>query len=115
VPDSVYIIQSLKDGSYYIGYAADPDLRLQRHNDGWTKSTKSKIPWRLVYTEIYDSKSEAIVRERQIKSWKSHKEIDKLIACHARGRPRFDIVKPRRKTGHFALDIIKSDDIFYDE
>jgi putative endonuclease len=84
---SVYIIQSLIDGSYYIGYSADPDLRLQKHNEGWTKSTKSKIPWKLVYIETHDSKGEAIVRERQLKSWKSHKEIDKLIACHARGRP----------------------------
>ena len=51
------------------------------------------------------------------------KDDEKLSACHAGGRPRtgesrrprFDIVKPRRKTGHFVLDIIKSDDIFYDK
>ncbi len=83
----VYIIQSKRDASYYVGYSADPHLRLQRHNEGWSKSTKSKTPWQLVYTETYKSKTDAITRERQIKSWKSHKEIDKLIACHAGGRP----------------------------
>ena len=84
---SVYIIRSLKDGSYYIRYSANPNLRLHRHNDGWTKSTKSKIPWRLVHIEKYDSKTDALKRERQLKSWKSHKELDKLIDCHAGGRP----------------------------
>jgi len=83
----VYIIQGEKNGHYYIGYAADPGLRLQRHNDGWTKSTKGFMPWRLVYTEEYESKAEAMTREQQIKSWKSHKAIEDLIACHAGGRP----------------------------
>jgi len=53
----------LIDGSYYIGYSVDLDLRLQRHNEGWTKSTESKIPWKLVYIETHDSKGEDIVRE----------------------------------------------------
>jgi putative endonuclease len=82
-----YIIQSQKDGRYYIGYAADPRLRWQRHNEGWSKSTKGYAPWQLVYTEEYNSKLEAQARERQLKSWKSHKAIDELIACHAEGRP----------------------------
>jgi len=82
-----YIIQSEKNNRYYIGYSENPQLRLERHNSGGTKSTKAYIPWRLVYTEEYESKAEALGRERQLKSWKSHKAIEKLIACHAEGRP----------------------------
>ena len=84
---SIYIIQSLKDGSYYVGFSTKPQLRLQRHNEGWTKSTKSKVPWKLVYTETYQSKTDAIKREKQIKSWKSHKGINRLVFSHVGGRP----------------------------
>jgi putative endonuclease len=44
-----YIIQSLVDGSYYIGSTHDVLLRLERHNIGWTKSTKGKS----VETSLY--------------------------------------------------------------
>jgi putative endonuclease len=74
-----YIIQSLVDGSYYIGSTHDVLLRLERHNTGWTKSTKGEQPWKLVYTEKYTTKSEALKHERKIKSWKSRKMIEQLI------------------------------------
>ena len=83
----VYIIQSQKDGRYYIGYAADPFLRLERHNEGWSRSTKGYTPWKLIYTEEFETKSEALARERQLKSWKSRKALEDLIACDAEGRP----------------------------
>jgi putative endonuclease len=82
----VYIIQSLADGAYYIGYTHDLTLRLEHHRDGWTQSTKNKGPWELVYIEEFSTKSEAIKRERQIKSMKSRKYIESLIR-HAGGRP----------------------------
>ena len=82
----VYIIQSGHDDSYYVGHTHDPDLRLTRHNDGWTRSTKGKRPWKIVYVESVPSKGEAMRRERQIKSMKSRTFIERLIA-HAGGRP----------------------------
>jgi putative endonuclease len=78
-----YIIQSLVDGSYYIGSTHDVLLRLERHNTGWTKSTKKKRPWKLVYTEEYATKSEALEREHRIKSWKSRKMIERLIRTNS--------------------------------
>ena len=83
----VYIIQSEKDGRCYTGYAADLHLRLQRHNEGWSRSTKGYSPWKLVYSEAFESKSKALARERQLKSWKSRRAIEDLIARHAGGRP----------------------------
>jgi len=75
----VYIIKSELDSSYYIGHAQDPQLRVFRHNDGWTRSTKSKRPWRLMYNEDYPSKGDAIRREHEIKRMKSRKYIENLI------------------------------------
>ena len=78
-PYSVYIIYSDSTDKYYVGYSKDVDLRLERHNLGWSKSTKAGIPWSLVYTESFDSKSEALQRERFIKKQKSRKYIEALI------------------------------------
>jgi putative endonuclease len=80
----VYILKSKKDGSYYVGHTHDLQLRLIHHNDGWTRSTKSKGPWELVYVEQYASKGEAMRREREIKRKKSRKFIERLIAQQSR-------------------------------
>jgi len=41
-----YIIYSSSKDKYYTGSTSvGVELRLKRHNDGWTKSTKNGIPW----------------------------------------------------------------------
>ena len=84
----VYIIQSEKDGRYYIGSTHDPELRLVHHNKGWTRSTKSRVPWKLKYIEKYKNKKMALHIEREIKAKKSREYIKRLIA--AEGRPDTD-------------------------
>lgn len=54
-------------------------LRLKRHNDGWTKSTKNGIPWELKYVQNFDSKREALKRERFIKNQKNRSFTVRLI------------------------------------
>ena len=76
----VYVLQSLKDEKYYIGYSTDVKARLQFHNSGLQRSTRHRIPFRLVHYEEYFSKSEALAREKQIKSWKGGKAFKELIA-----------------------------------
>ena len=75
----VYIIQSEKDLSYYIGYSANPESRLIKHNKSNTGYTARKKPWRLLYTEEFTTKSEALKREKFIKAQKSRDFIEKLI------------------------------------
>ncbi len=77
----VYILQSQKDDGYYIGYSPDVAKRLDYHNSGRQRSTKSRIPFKVIYTEKYNSKKEALIRERQIKSYKGGKAFKKLINC----------------------------------
>ena len=75
----VYILQSLKDFSFYIGQCEDLDFRLSKHADGQSKYTSSKLPLRLVYFEAYTTRAEAIKREKAIKNKKSRKYIEWLI------------------------------------
>ena len=69
----VYILKSIKNGKYYIGHTNNLNDRLSRHNNGQTKSTKSSLPWEIVYTEQYYTKSEVYRREFEIKSYKQQK------------------------------------------
>ena len=75
----IYIIQSEKNGKYYTGSSQDPIERLQQHNWSRTPSTKTGIPWNLVYTEEFNTRSDAIKREYDIKKKKSRKYIEYLI------------------------------------
>ena len=75
----VYIIYSETIDSYYIGYTANIPRRMERHNQGWGRFTRSGIPWKLVYFEPYWTKQEAVQREREIKSKKSRRYIEQLI------------------------------------
>lgn len=75
----VYILQSRKDFSYYIGQCDDLDARMSKHSDGFSKYTLSKRPLRLVYFEVFESRSEAIRRENEIKRKKSRVYIEKLV------------------------------------
>ncbi|MCX5750217.1 MAG: GIY-YIG nuclease family protein [Candidatus Saganbacteria bacterium] len=75
----VYILESLRNGKYYIGSTKDVEKRLREHNQGKTKSTKGLMPLEIVYTESYASCSEARKRESEIKRRKSRKYIDSLI------------------------------------
>jgi putative endonuclease len=75
----VYILQSRKDFSFYIGQCADLDARMSKHFDGMSKYTAQKRPWRLVYFEVFKTRSEALKREKQIKAQKSRKYINMLI------------------------------------
>jgi putative endonuclease len=72
-------LRSKKDSSYYIGQTQNLEDRLSRHNSGQSLSTKFKIPWRLIYQEQFNSRSEAVKREREIKKKKSRKYIEKLV------------------------------------
>ena len=76
----VYILQSCKDNKYYIGVTADVEARLKFHNDGLQRSTKNRVPFMLIQFEPYETKEEALKREKQIKSWKGGEAFKKLLA-----------------------------------
>jgi len=74
----VYILKSRKNNKYYIGQTENIHSRLNLHNSNRVNSTKNQGPWNLVYQEIFEDRKSAIEREKQIKSWKSRKAIERL-------------------------------------
>ncbi len=75
----VYVLQSLKDFSFYVGQCDDLDRRMSKHFDGLSKYTSGKRPLRLKYFEVYGNRKDALKRERAIKRMKSRKYIEELI------------------------------------
>ncbi|MDD3921054.1 MAG: GIY-YIG nuclease family protein [Eubacteriales bacterium] len=68
-----------RDGSYYTGYARNAENRLAVHNAGkGAKYTRSRLPVELVYTESYESKTEAMRREVMLKRM-THAQKERLI------------------------------------
>jgi len=74
----LYILKC-NDKSYYTGHTEDLEKRLAEHKDGLYKCyTFKRRPVRLVYTEKFTSRLEALTAERKIKKWTRRKK-EKLI------------------------------------
>ncbi len=73
---SVYVLYSFTSKKIYIGFTSDLEKRLIAHNHisnkGWTKKFQ---PWNLIYHEDFDLKSQAMIREKQLKSAKGREFI----------------------------------------
>jgi len=76
----VYILFSLVHNKVYVGYTHSLSQRLESHNLKGTKDwTRSYRPWILIHVEFFDSKSEAMSREKFYKSGKGREIIRKEI------------------------------------
>jgi len=63
----VYILQSFKDKKPYIGYSPNLRRRLKEHKTGGSKSTKCRLPFKLLYYEAHISEKDARHREKYFK------------------------------------------------
>ena len=77
---TVYILHSEVHNKIYIGYTSDLSARLLSHNElsnkGWTKKFR---PWKVIYTEKFDTVAEALSREKELKSANGRKFARSLI------------------------------------
>ena len=64
----VYVLQSQKDQSLYIGYTTNLKRRFARHNSGLSLATRPKRPYVLVFYEAFVDKIDAKHREEYLKS-----------------------------------------------
>jgi putative endonuclease len=71
----VYILQSEIDQSYYYGHSKDTEKRLLEHNSGKVRSTKSKQPWNIHYSEHFETKSDAYKSELFFKTVEGYKYL----------------------------------------
>lgn len=66
-----YLIQSEKDGGFYIGCTSDVERRKNEHLNGLVDSTKDRRPVRMIYFEAYENESSAREREARLKDFGS--------------------------------------------
>jgi len=76
----IYIIYSEKIDKYYVGQTENVEQRLFSHSIGISTYTSISDDWKLVYTESFETRNEAIRRENEIKKKKSRKYIEWLIS-----------------------------------
>jgi putative endonuclease len=44
----VYVLQSGKDGNFYVGYTRDVKRRIEEHNSGEVPSTRRRVPLEII-------------------------------------------------------------------
>ncbi len=76
----VYILKSLKDANLYVGTTDNLERRLKEHNNGKSKSTKLRRPFKLVRKEEYKTLSEARKREWYFKNHPTGQQLKKKLA-----------------------------------
>ena len=75
----VYVLRSSVSGRLYKGVTDDVTRRLREHNDGRSASTKHWRPWEIVYVETCASRTEAVRRERYLKTGKGREELQNIL------------------------------------
>ena len=73
-----YILRSVNTGRYYTGSTDNIENRVTEHNNGEAPSTRSGIPWKVVYVEYFSTRAQAMRRERQIKSRGAKRYLEDL-------------------------------------
>jgi len=84
----IYVIESKSNGDLYKGFTRDINRRVKEHNSGITESTKTGIPWRLVYCEVMINKEDAIKREKYLKSGWGRKYLGKILKNYFENKDR---------------------------
>ena len=75
----VYILQSLRDKRTYVGYTNNFKRRFKQHNSGLVKSTKARIPFKLILKEEFLTSSLAKKRELWWKSGVGRRNLKKIF------------------------------------
>jgi putative endonuclease len=75
----VYVLRSRTTKQLYTDSTADLQTRLVQHNADQSASTKHRGPWDLLHKEEFETLSEAIRRERFLKSGKGRDELKKIL------------------------------------
>ena len=65
---SVYVLLSLKDKMFYTGYSKQLLIRMEQHDSGLCLSTRNRLPVKLIYYDNCLNRTDAIARERYLKS-----------------------------------------------
>ena len=86
---TVYVLRSLSSSKLYIGQSADIARRLAEHDAGLARYTSSRGPWQLIFREDYNTRSEAMRREKFLKSGQGRDMLNGMLNYRA-GPPEAD-------------------------
>jgi len=75
----VYVLISLADDDFYVGYTTDLKQRLTSHFHGNSKATAPRRPFRLIHCEYYLTKSDAERRESYLKTAKGRRVLRLML------------------------------------
>ena len=81
----VYVLQSEKDGNFYVGFTKNLKQRLDAHNNGEVPSTKNRTPLKLVYWEGCLHQNDATKREKYLKTAWGKRYIKNRITSYLTG------------------------------
>ena len=78
---TVYALHNQESNKIYIGQTVNIEKRLREHNLKRGKHFTALVSgqWKLVYSEQYETRTEALVREKQLKSYQGRKFIKSKI------------------------------------
>ena len=80
MPFFVYILKSLSSGKHYTGQTSDLEKRIIAHNNGLSPYTRNRGPWKLIYSEQFETRGQAMKRENFLKSGKGREFINNLLS-----------------------------------
>ena len=76
----VYVIKSVDHDFLYKGHCEDLEERILQHNSGMTQSIRPYIPFILVYKEVFETREQAIKREKYFKTAAGRRFLKKVLA-----------------------------------
>jgi putative endonuclease len=83
----VYVLRSVTDDGFYIGYTANLRKRFEQHSQGNSFATSYRGPWKLIYYEAYLEQSDALGREKYLKSGAGRRFLQSQLKNYLRKHP----------------------------
>jgi len=78
--DFFLYILACADGSFYIGYTDDLDKRMEQHDLGLGCAyTARRRPVKLIHTQAFETRYEALSMERKLKGWSRAKKLAYMV------------------------------------
>jgi putative endonuclease len=76
----IYILKSSTTGKRYTGSTQNLEARLKAHNDGLSPYTKGRGPWELIYSEEFPTRSDAMKREKFLKTGEGRDFLNEILS-----------------------------------
>ena len=79
------MLQSEKDGNFYVGFTKDLKLRFEQHQNGRVESTKERRPLNLIYYEACRTQDDATKREKYLKTYHGRMFLRRRLKSYLTG------------------------------